>query len=111
MTGIVPDDPDVLLRRRQTADALTEAGYPTASSTLSTKATRGGGPPYRLFGRVPLYRWGDALAWAEGRMSPPRRSTSEGDPKPPARVAGSDRRKVTRSGRCAGASESAPALE
>jgi hypothetical protein len=34
-------------------------------------------PPYRLFGRVPLHRWGDALAWAEGRLSEPRRSTSE----------------------------------
>ena len=32
--------------------------------TLATKASRGGGPPYRLFGRKPLYRWGDGLDWA-----------------------------------------------
>ena len=73
----VPDDPDKLLRRRPTAEALTEAGYPTAPATLSTKATRGGGPPFRLYGRIPLYRWGDALAWAEGRLGPSHSSTSE----------------------------------
>jgi hypothetical protein len=71
--------PDTLLRRRATAEALTEAGYTTAETTLATKASRGGGPPYRLFGRVPLYRWGDALDWAQGKLSPPRRSTSEAD--------------------------------
>ena len=69
--------PDTLLRRNETADALTSAGYPVSTATLATKATRGGGPPFRSFGRIPLYRWADALAWAEGRLSPPRRSTSE----------------------------------
>lgn len=76
---MIPDNEDVLLRRDQTAEALTEAGYPTAPATLATKASRGGGPPYRTFGRWPLYRWGDALAWAEARLSPPRRSTSDED--------------------------------
>jgi hypothetical protein len=71
--------PDTLLRRRATAEALSAAGYPTAEKTLSTKASRGGGPPFRLFGRIPLYRWGDAMAWAEGKLSAPRRSTSEAD--------------------------------
>jgi hypothetical protein len=79
MTGRIPDDIDALLRRKATAEALTAKGYPTSDKTLSTKATRGGGPTYRLFGRIPLYRWGDALAWAESRMSSPRCSTSEGD--------------------------------
>lgn len=69
--------PDALLRRKATAEALTAVGYPISDKTLATKATRGGGPPYRLFGRIPLYRWGDALAWAEGMTSAPRRSTSE----------------------------------
>jgi hypothetical protein len=72
-------DPDDMLRRRALAEALTAAGYPTASATLATMATRGGGPPYQLYGRIPLYRWGDALAWAESRLSTPRRSTSEAD--------------------------------
>ncbi len=67
------------LRRDATAEALTEAGYPTSPATLATKATRGGGPPFRLFGRIPIYVWGESLAWAEGRMSAPRRSTSEAD--------------------------------
>jgi hypothetical protein len=71
--------PETGLRRAALADALTAHGFPVSRTTLSTKATRGGGPPYRLFGRVPLYRWEDALAWAEGRLSAPRRSTSEGD--------------------------------
>ena len=72
-------DDDTLLTRDMAAAALTEAGYPVKSKTLATKATRGGGPPYRLFGVRPLYRWGDALAWAQGRLSAPRRSTSEKD--------------------------------
>ena len=72
-------DDDTLLTRDMAAAALTEAGYPVKSKTLATKATRGGGPPYRLFGVRPLYRWGDALAWAQERLSAPRRSTSEQD--------------------------------
>jgi hypothetical protein len=72
-------DDDALLTRDMAAAALTAAGYPVKSKTLATKATRGGGPPYRLFGTRPLYRWGDALSWAQGRLSAPRRSTSVKD--------------------------------
>ena len=75
----IPDDPDTLLRRKVTSDALNEAGYPISDKTLATMATRGGGPPYRCFGRIPLYRWGDALTWAQSRLSLPRRTTSEAD--------------------------------
>lgn len=63
--------PDTLLRRSQTAHLLTKNGYPTATSTLASLRTRGGGPPFRHFGRIPLYRAGDALAWAEARLSAP----------------------------------------
>ena len=77
--GVIPIDPETLLRRTATAEALTAKGYPTSDKTLATKETRGGGPPYRFFGRIPLYKWSDTLAWAEARLSPPRRSTSEGD--------------------------------
>lgn len=70
---------DTLLRRKPLAEALTAAGYPVAAASLATMATRGGGPLYRKFGRVALYRWGDALAWAEARISSPRCSTSEDD--------------------------------
>jgi hypothetical protein len=70
-------DEDTLLGRADAARTLTEAGFRISSATLATKATRGGGPPYRLFGRRPLYRWGDALAWARGRLSEPVTNTSE----------------------------------
>ena len=75
----IPADPNTRLRRRDAARGLTAAGFPVSEATLATKAARGGGPPYQLFGRVPLYVWRDALAWAEGRLSTPRCSTSEGD--------------------------------
>jgi hypothetical protein len=70
-------DEDALLGRTDAAKALTEAGFPVSPATLATKATRGGGPRYRLFGRRPLYRWGDALQWARGRLSEPVSNTSE----------------------------------
>ena len=79
MSAVVPFTADALLRRRAAAEALTAVGFPTSEKTLATKATRGGGPPYRLFGRIPLYRWGDLLEWAESRLSPSRRTTSEAD--------------------------------
>ena len=75
----IPHDPDALLTRDQTADALTDFGYPVKPRTLATKAARGGGPPYRLFGPRVLYRWGDALGWAEGRLASPHRGASEAD--------------------------------
>jgi hypothetical protein len=73
----IPTDPNAMLTRDATADALTASGYPIKAKTLATKATRGGGPPYRVFGIRPIYRWGDALEWAESVTSPLRRSTSE----------------------------------
>jgi hypothetical protein len=79
---VIPEHPNVRLTRRKTADALTEAGFPVKEATLATKATRGGGPPYQKFGARALYRWGDALLWAKGRLSAPRCSTSEGDVSP-----------------------------
>jgi hypothetical protein len=72
-------DPTTMMRRRLLAEALTEAGYPTAEATLATKATRGGGPPFRLYGRIPLYTWGPSLQWAQSRLSAPMRSTSEAE--------------------------------
>jgi hypothetical protein len=67
MTDVLKLSPSTLLRRPDCAKALTETGYPVRPKTLSTLATRGGGPPYHRFGRAVLYRWSDALAWAEGR--------------------------------------------
>jgi hypothetical protein len=77
--SLVPTNPDALLTREQTSDALKEIGFPIENSTLATKATRGGGPPFHKFGARVLYRWSEALAWAQSRLSAPRRNTSEGD--------------------------------
>jgi hypothetical protein len=74
-----PIDPDALLTRRDAAEALTARGFRVSERTLATKVTRGGGPPYRRFGPRVIYTWSDLLAWAEGRLSAPRRSTAEAD--------------------------------
>jgi hypothetical protein len=66
-----------LLTRKEIAVALTAAGFPVKSTTLSTMATRGKGPDYRKFGQRPLYRLADALAWAHNRLSEPVASSSE----------------------------------
>jgi hypothetical protein len=73
----IPDDPNAILTRDRFAAALNEAGFPITVSTLATKATRGGGPPFQKFGNKPLYQWGPGLAWAKGRLSKSVRSTSE----------------------------------
>jgi hypothetical protein len=73
---MIPQNLDALLGRKETAAALTELGFKVSAETLTTKASRGGGPPYQLFGPRALYRWGDALEWASGRLSAPRRSAA-----------------------------------
>jgi hypothetical protein len=75
----IPDDLDALLTREKTAAALNESGYPTSPRTLATMATRGGGPRFHRFGPRVLYRWREALGWAEKRLSPAMGSTSEAD--------------------------------
>jgi hypothetical protein len=69
--------PDARLGRKQTADALCAAGYPIAEATLASMASRGGGPLFSKFGPRVVYRWGDALEWAQRRLSSPVGSTSE----------------------------------
>lgn len=76
----IPLDRETKLTCKASPEALTEAGFQVSRHTLATKATRGGGPQFRRFGRVPLYRWGDCLDWAHARLSAPMRSTSEADP-------------------------------
>jgi hypothetical protein len=66
-----PEDLEILLTRRQLADALTKAGFPTSPATLATKASRGGGPPYQRYGPRAMYRWGSALQWANGLLRSP----------------------------------------
>ncbi|MGE0290407.1 MAG: DNA-binding protein [Bradyrhizobium sp.] len=64
--------PDSLLERKALAAALTARGFRISATTLAIRASvpeRGGSPPFRRFGRRVLYRWQDALDWAEGSMS------------------------------------------
>jgi len=65
------------LDRKQAAQFLTDRGYRTAPATFAKLACLGGGPVFRSWGRKPLYLAADLVAWAEGRTSAPRRSTSE----------------------------------
>ena len=65
------------LGRREAAQFLTERGYRTAPATLAKLACIGGGPTFHSFGRKPLYREADLIAWAEARTTGPRRSTSD----------------------------------
>jgi hypothetical protein len=75
----IPGNPDAFLTREQLAAALTEAGFPVRAKTLATKACRGGGPPYRLFGPRALYTWREGLGWAQSQLGPTIASTSELD--------------------------------
>jgi len=75
-------EPESLLDRTQSAKFLTGLGFRIAVATLAKYATVGGGPAFRLFGRKPLYHPADLVAWAEGRCTATRASTSDpGAPK------------------------------
>jgi hypothetical protein len=69
--------PDAKLGRKETAEALSQFGYPIAEATLASMASRGGGPLFSKFGSRVVYRWSDALSWAETRLSRPVSTTSE----------------------------------
>jgi len=60
-------DPETWLRRVPAAEALTAIGYRVSPATLSTKATRGNGPRFRIFNGIAQYRWADLIEWAESR--------------------------------------------
>jgi hypothetical protein len=65
------------LDRREAAEFLTAHGFRTSWRTLQKMATVGGGPLYRVFGGRAVYAADDLNAWAEAKLSPPRRSTSD----------------------------------
>jgi len=67
------------LGRREAARFLSESGFPTSHRTLEKLACAGGGPTYRVWCRRTLYTREDLLAWAEARLSSPRRHTSGGE--------------------------------
>lgn len=65
------------LDRKEGAAYLTGKGLKVSWTTLQKLATVGGGPVYRRFGNRALYLQEDLDAWAQAKISPPQRSTSE----------------------------------
>jgi hypothetical protein len=65
------------LDRKEAAQFLTARGFRTAPATLAKLACVGGGPAFESFGRRPLYREAELLAWAQARSTGLRRSTSD----------------------------------
>ena len=64
--------------RREAADYLTRVrGLRTSWRTLQKMATVGGGPAYRIYGNKAVYTDQDLDDWADAKLSPLRRSTSE----------------------------------
>lgn len=64
------------LERPEAAEYLTAKGLRTSKTTLQKLATIGGGPEYRRFGLRAVYTPEDLDAWAERKLSAPKRSTS-----------------------------------
>ena len=70
--------PERLLRRSKAAHYITDTyGIPCSPKTLAKYACIGGGPPFRLAGRFPLYPTSGLDSWAQGKIGPLVRSTSE----------------------------------
>lgn len=66
------------LRRVEAAEYLrNHHGIARSVNTLAKYATVGGGPLFRLAGRVPYYEIGDLDTWVDSILSSPMRSTSD----------------------------------
>jgi hypothetical protein len=75
---LAPPKPEPLLRRSTAAKYITDTyGIPCSPKTLAKYACVGGGPPFRLAGRFPLYPVSSLDAWAQSKIGPLVRSTSE----------------------------------
>lgn len=69
--------PTKYLRRADAAHYVVDTwGIPCSTRWLAKLAVVGGGPVFRKAGRFPIYDPADLDAWAETRISAPRRSTS-----------------------------------
>jgi hypothetical protein len=65
--------------RRSEAASYVEAtyGFPCSRQWLAKLAVVGGGPVYRKAGRTPIYETTELNRWAETRIGPPQRCTSD----------------------------------
>jgi hypothetical protein len=67
--------PEALFTREQLRLRLNERGYPITPSywnKINLPSVNAGPPVAKWFGKRPLYRLEDALAWAESRCSTTR---------------------------------------
>jgi hypothetical protein len=66
------------LRRADAAMYVAQRyGFPCSRQWLAKLAVVGGGPSFRKAGRYPVYDPADLDRWAQSRIGPPQRSTSE----------------------------------
>jgi hypothetical protein len=66
------------LRRKEASAYLRRTfGLERAPSTLAKLAVVGGGPPFQVLNRVPLYTTADLDRWVASRLSPRMESTSD----------------------------------
>ena len=65
------------LTRAEAAAVLSDRGYRVAYATLNKYAVGGGGPTFESFGRKPLYRPTDLMAWVASKTTGPRRHSSD----------------------------------
>jgi hypothetical protein len=65
------------LRRRQAAEYLKDRFGFGSERTLAKLACIGGGPEFRSAGRIPLYDRASLDAWAQAKIGPLRKSTSD----------------------------------
>ena len=79
MSDDLSSRPNRLLRRTEAAKYITHTyGIPCSPKTLAKLAcVSSEGPPFRLAGRFPLYPTSGLDAWAESKIGPLVRSTSE----------------------------------
>lgn len=70
--------PQRRLRRSEASEYINKAwGLSYKANTLAKLATIGGGPPYELFGRWPVYLEAELDKWVEDRLSDLQSSTSD----------------------------------
>jgi len=65
------------MTRAETAQYIADHWFPCSPKTLAKLAVIGGGPAFRKAGRVPLYSEASVDGWAESKIGPLVRSTTE----------------------------------
>jgi hypothetical protein len=68
--------PRFLSRKSAAQYIMDEWGLPITAGTLTKMASTGGGPVYQIFGNKAVYEPRNLDEWAQGKLSPPRKSTS-----------------------------------